>query len=169
MRIHITNIIVKNVFSFYYVSDIKISYIESFVIVKGLSEAALIGLCSVLFGSGYKGKGIAGDKKLQKVRDEIIKRTASKLEYDENAFREYIKNLKKIRDKIVAHYDGSKADYSEEMINQYDTNGNLIGKVPAISTMKMPSAHFSTDEIRMMKKTAIFLNYSLRNILLENA
>lgn len=159
----------KNVFSFHYVGDIKISYIESFVIVKGLSEAALIGLCSVLFGSGYKGKGIAGDKKLQKVRDEIIKRTASKLEYDENAFREYIKNLKKIRDKSVAHYDGSKADYSEEMINQYDTNGNLIGKVPAISTMKMPSAHFSTDEIRMIKKTAIFLNYSLRNILLENA
>ncbi len=99
---------------FYCVGDRKVTYFEPWTIEKGLSEAALIGLISVLHGSGKSGEGIASDKDLENIRQEMIVCGSKKLGYnDVSEFNEYINSLRVIRDKLVAHYDGTYADYNE--------------------------------------------------------
>ncbi len=155
---------------YYYVGSSRVTYFEPWVVEKGLSEAALIGLISVLYGSGEEGVGISGDKNavLIDLSKEVVSLASSKLGYNDiREFEEYLSNLKKMRNRTIAHYNGKYADYKEHFIENNTGNGGSIRENPSMVSMKMASAHFTYNEIKQLKKTAICLLESLREVLLE--
>lgn len=143
-------------FGEYHVGGQPISYHTSSVIEKALVEASLVGLFSVIYGSGREGEGVAANQteNLKKLEDLMIGRAASKLEYSsEQVFREYLRKQLCIRNEVVAHYDGSKASFNDDD--------------PLLVSMKMPSATFPPDEVLQLRDTAISLLESLQELLRE--
>ena len=154
---------------YYYVGSRRVTYFEPWVVEKGLSEAALIGLISVVYGSGEEGVGISGDKDavLIDLRKEVVSLASSKLGYnDVSEFEEYLIDLKKMRNRTIAHYNGKYADYKEYFFENDAVNIGK-GENPSMVGMKMASATFTFDEIVKLKISAFGLLESLREVLLE--
>ncbi len=155
----------------YSVGGIEYTYFEPFVIEKGLSEAALIGLRSVLFVSGYGGEGISGNNnpEISSLRKEMFDFAYSKLGYkDVSEFEEYINHLITVCDKQIAHYDGGYADYKEYFEGQDNDGGKATGKTPFMISLKMPSATFTYDQVLKLKTTAFVLLESLNEVLAKH-
>ncbi|MPN51815.1 hypothetical protein SDC9_199464 [bioreactor metagenome] len=150
----------------------KVSYIASFVIQKGLREAAVVGFSSI-FNSGDAGEGVARNRKNENVdlaREEIVKLTSHKLGCKEpDDLIEYIEEINALRNEVVAHYDGSKADYSEDnYCDLYDKEGNFVERYPTIIRTRMPSLCKLQVDIKRLKETSICLLESIKEFLIEN-
>ena len=75
----------------YYIGTTKTSYCDYYSITKGLSEAAVIALTSVIAGSGRGNQDIAGDKEIDigKIKGELLHRVSEKMRFPEKEFNEY--------------------------------------------------------------------------------
>ena len=74
----------------YYIGTAKTSYCDYYSITKGLSEAAVIALTSVITGSGRGSEDIAGDKEIDigKIKGELLHRVSEKMRFPEKEFNE---------------------------------------------------------------------------------
>lgn len=163
----LTKVIENQDWGTYYVGGRSCSYLYPHVIEKGLLEAAIVGLGSI-FNSGDGGVGIAKNKSngLEWIKDELIRRTALKLGYaNPTCLYDYIQKFREYRDQIIAHYDGSKAEYEEDFFDVHDSDGNIVGKEPGIIKMRMPSISFSHEKIIELKEIALKIHESLLDLL----
>lgn len=140
----------------YYIGKSKFSYYDNWVIEKGLSEAAVIAIASILSGPGDGNENISGNQsdEIKTIRKNLLKRVAKELNYsDYEQFKKYYENLIYLRNKIVAHYDATASEY----------------KVVAdgIVSTKTASATFLPDEITKLKNFAFALLETLCQILTE--
>ena len=141
----------------YYVGNSKTTYIDYWVIEKGLSEAAVVAISNAMFTTGNGDVHISDNKKdneIISIRNELLQRTSEKLCYvDNEEFDKYCQKIKCLRDQIIAHYDANAAEY------------RVISSV--ISSRKMASATFLPDELTKLKNFAFALLETLRQILTE--
>lgn len=154
---------------YYYLHGRPSSYLSPIVIEDGLLFAAIIKVSS-MFNTGNSGVGIASNNCLnvKLVRDELLKRTANNLGYfSADELEAYIKRLVSLRNQLLAHYDGSEADYSEELEDVYGINGELIERRPFIMRMKSSHIRFSNEEIAELKNITIKMHEALIDILME--
>lgn len=154
----------------YYIGDTKRSYFDNLVIEKGLSEAAVVAIASVLFGSGNGTKTIASDNDTQvsNIREILLHRTAIELNYsDYGEFEKYCKRLKKLRHTILAHYDAKTAKYRQNTISSSSKNEHEILTHITIESRKMASATLVLEEITELKNFSVALFLVLRKFLCE--
>lgn len=154
---------------FYFFHGRPCYYSSPNIIIEGLTEAAIIGLSSI-FNYGDSGEGIAKNDciSLKLIRKEMLKRTAIKLGHDDiSKIEAYIRNIVALRNQLIAHYDGSAADYSEDYFYKYDEQGSIIEKEPGITKMKVPGTRFSQDEIIELKDITIKMHEALIELLTE--
>ena len=155
---------------YYLIHGNRSSYLAPLVIEKGLLEAAIIGLSSIFSRIGYEGEGIANNhcENVQLVKKELIERTAMKLRcMTSDELESYMKRVVAIRNELVAHYDGSKADYSEGYFDKSANRETSADESPEIITMKIPSAIFSSEEIQRLKEICIRMQEALIELLVE--
>lgn len=138
----------------YYIGTTKTSYCDYYSITKGLSEAAVIALTSVIAGSGRGNQDIAGDKEIDigKIKGELLHRVSEKMRFPEKEFNEYCEEIKTLRNRIIAHYDAGAAEY--------ESSGTITRR-------RMASATFFPDEITKLKELSITLLSTLREMLGE--
>ena len=166
----IPNPITDEDWGYYMIHGNPSSYLAPLVIENGLLEAAIIGLSSIFNRIGYEGVGIAKNdcENVKKVKEELIEQTANKLGYMTFVELEaYLKNLCTIRNQLIAHYDGSAADYSEEYLDKSTNNESSVGQIPEIIKMKAPLVKFSSDEITKLKDITIRMHEALIELLVE--
>ena len=136
----------------YYIGTVKTSYCDYYSITKGLSEAAVIALASVIAGSGRGSEDIASDKEMEQIKKELLHRASPKMSFSEEEFNEYCEEIKTLRNRIIAHYDAGVAEYKN--------SGTIISR-------RMASATFFPDEITKLKELSITLLSTLREMLGE--
>lgn len=96
--------------------DIKTHRITSKDCIKdALKESAIIWFCNI-FTTGNDGVGIADNKKnveISDFREKMKDYVVSKLSWERSKLDVFIKKVKDNRNKLIAHYDGSFANYQE--------------------------------------------------------
>ena len=139
----------------YYIGTAKTSYCDYYSITKGLSEAAVIALTSVITGSGRGSEDIAGDKEIDvgRIKGELLHRVSEKMRFPEKEFNEYCEEIKTLRNKIIAHYDAGAAEYES---------------LGTITRRRMASATFRPREITKLKELSITLLSTLREMVGES-
>lgn len=139
----------------YYIGTAKTSYCDYYSITKGLSEAAVIALTSVITGSGRGSEDIAGDKEIDvgRIKGELLHRVSEKMRFPEKEFNEYCEEIKTLRNKIIAHYDAGAAEYES---------------LGTITRRRMASATFRPHEITKLKELSITLLSTLREMVGES-
>lgn len=155
---------------YYMIHGSRSTYLAPLVIEKGLLEAAIIGLSSIFSRIGFEGIGIAKNdcENVIMVKKELIERTATKLGYmTTDDLDLYIKRVVAIRNQLIAHYDGSTADYSEEYFDKSADQEYKNKTPPEITKMKAPFANFSREEITELKEITICMHEALIEFLVE--
>ena len=132
-----------------YVGTTKTSYCDYYSITKGLSEAAVIALTSVIAGSGRGSEDITSDKEMEQIKKELLHRASEKMSVPKEEFNEYCEEIKTLRNKIIAHYDAGAAEY--------ENSGTITRR-------RMASATFFPDEITKLKELSITLLSTLREM-----
>ena len=166
----IQNPITEKDVGYYLIHGNRTTYLTPFVIEKGLLEAAIIGLSSIFSRIGFEGLGIAKNDctNVIMVKKELIERTATKLGYmTSDDLDSYIKRVVAIRNQLVAHYDGSMADYCEEYFDKSADQEYKDNNPPEIIKMKAPYANFSDEEITELKEISIRMHEALIEFLVE--
>lgn len=155
---------------YYNIRGHKSYYTAPFIIKMGLIEAAIIGLGSIFNRSGCEGVGIAANyyENILKVKKELIERTAKKLGYmTDDELDSYIKRIVGLRNQLIAHYDGSTADYCEEYFDKTANYEYSVDKPPEIIKMKAPFVCFSSEEIIQLNKITICMHEALIDFFVE--
>jgi hypothetical protein len=130
-----------------------------FSALEGLHTAAII-LFWQIFDEGKGdsgGPGISNNKNkyLKNLRKELDDCLIKQLNWDENKYKSFKNKIKNIRHKLVAHYDGSFANYQEVPL-----------KSGSVSTMKPPGGYLNRDEAKeflsITKLTYEFIEQKLK-------
>jgi len=152
----------------YYLQGKKNHYSIQISIRWGLLEAAVIGFSSI-FKFGDQGEGIAknNSEKVILIKREMIKRTAIKLGYTQQKLKEYIDKIVKIRDRLIAHYDGSIAEYKEVYLDKSESQDSLLGSSPEIKKYMAPIVTFTNEEIGEFYEIAIAMHETLLDLYVE--
>jgi hypothetical protein len=136
---------------------------SEFAIEQGLLEAAVIWFCNI-FGNGKSGTGISDNyaDDVKNVRKEMMEYTSQKLGYSNvEDFKSFVDKVKEVRHQLIAHYDGSKADYKLPDLNLVDQEGNIVevtaqdSSRPAMQEMKAPCVNLEFEEKKKIKESAI--------------
>lgn len=115
---------------------------------KALIDSAIVLLCQV-YSTGSDGPGFASnrDPEVQRIRSEMGERVQSRMRLTKNEFDQFLDRIRKIRNQLVAHYDGCAADYDELS--------------EGVAKMLMPGASLRPEEIdRLEMVVAAMLSYA---------
>jgi hypothetical protein len=150
----------ENVFSQKYIIDNTERHFNVLLsAIEGLHTAVVIMFWQIFDEKSYGGHGISSNAEdyLKNVRKELDNYLIKQLDWDENKYKKFKDKLKNIRHKLVAHYDGSFADYQEVLLEN--------GKV---SKMKPPGYYFNRDEAKeflsVLKLTYEFILSKLKEV-----
>jgi len=130
-----------------------------FSALEGLHTAAII-LFWQIFDEGKGSRGSPGisnnkNKYLKNLRKDLDNYLIKQLNWDENKYENFKDRLKNIRHKLIAHYDGSFANYQEVLLKN--------GKV---SKMQALGGYFNRNEAKeflsITKLTYEFIEQKLK-------
>ncbi len=123
----------------------------SYAACGALIESAIV-LFYQVFTTGSEGPGIAGNRGnsvIDQIRELIISSSLSILKWSQEEFDEFMKQIRDMRNQVIAHYDGSKAGYEEV--------------APNITKMKMVGGYLLTkDKIKLRNLVAAMIDCTIR-------
>lgn len=149
---------------------------SEYIIEQSLLESAVIAFCNV-FTAGKAGTGVADnyDNDIISTRRNMLDYASKNLGYpNANDFDSFINKVKAVRHQLLAHYDGSKADYHLPDLDLIDNEGNRNGNFtqnplqPIIQMQKLPVVDLEFDEKKKLREVSLYMLEYLDILLLDN-